>query len=146
MGSSSLSNTRLNPAISPATNRSLNTSVRETGQIYVPFVNWGLFVLVVVAVVFFGSSTKLAGAYGVAVTIDMTITTVMTFFVIRFAWKLPLPLCLLATGFFFLIDITFFASNMLKLVAGGWFPIVIGIGMFIDHSFYLIVYLLLMTF
>jgi len=71
--------------------RILHTSVRDTGQIYVPFVNWGLFVLVVVAVVFFGSSSKLAGAYGVAVTIDMTITTVMTFFVIQ-----PLVIAMLA--------------------------------------------------
>jgi KUP system potassium uptake protein len=73
---------------------------------------------------------RLASAYGIAVTLDMTITTVMTFFVIRYGWKYPLLPCLLATGFFFIIDITFFASNMLKLVAGGWFPIVIGIGMF----------------
>jgi len=55
---------------------------------------------------------------------------VMTFFVIRYGWKYPLLPCLLATGFFFVIDITFFASNMLKLVAGGWFPLVIGVGMF----------------
>lgn len=110
--------------------RILHTSVRDTGQIYVPFINWGLFVLVVVAVVFFGSSTKLAGAYGVAVTIDMTITTVMTFFVIRYGWKYPLALCVAATGAFFLIDVTFLASNLLKIAAGGWFPLMIGIGMF----------------
>ncbi|MBB4843153.1 KUP system potassium uptake protein [Paucibacter oligotrophus] len=110
--------------------RILHTSVRDTGQIYVPFVNWGLFVFIVLAVVLFGSSSKLAGAYGIAVTIDMTITTVMTFFVIRHGWKYPLPLCLLATGFFFVIDLTFLASNMLKLLAGGWFPLMIGIGMF----------------
>jgi len=110
--------------------RILHTSVRDTGQIYVPFVNWGLFVFIVLAVVLFGSSSKLAGAYGIAVTIDMTITTVMTFFVIRHGWKYPLPLCLLATGFFFVIDLTFLASNMLKLVAGGWFPLMIGIAMF----------------
>jgi KUP system potassium uptake protein len=60
----------------------------------------------------------------------MTITTVMTFFVIRYGWKYPLWLCLAATGIFFVIDVAFFASNMLKLFAGGWFPIVIGIGMF----------------
>ncbi|MEJ6005016.1 potassium transporter Kup [Paucibacter sp. AS339] len=110
--------------------RILHTSVRDIGQIYVPFVNWGLFVFIVLAVVLFGSSSKLAGAYGIAVTIDMTITTVMTFFVIRYGWKYPLPLCILATGFFFIIDVTFLSSNMLKLVAGGWFPLMIGIGMF----------------
>ena len=107
-----------------------HTSVRDTGQIYVPFVNWGLFVFIVLAVGLFKTSSNLASAYGIAVTLDMTITTVMTFFVIRFGWKYPLLPSLAATGFFFIIDITFFASNMLKLLAGGWFPIVIGIGMF----------------
>ncbi len=107
-----------------------HTSVRDTGQIYVPFVNWGLFVFIVLAVGLFKTSSNLASAYGIAVTLDMSITTVMTFFVIRFGWKYPLLPSLLATGFFFIIDFTFFASNMLKLVAGGWFPIVIGIGMF----------------
>ena len=107
-----------------------HTSVRDTGQIYVPFVNWGLFVFIVLAVGLFKTSSNLASAYGIAVTLDMSITTVMTFFVIRFGWKYPLLPSLLATGFFFVIDITFFASNMLKLLAGGWFPIVIGIGMF----------------
>ncbi|WP_119290052.1 potassium transporter Kup [Azohydromonas sediminis] len=110
--------------------RLLHTSVRETGQIYVPFVNWGLYVLIVLAVVLFGSSSRLAAAYGIAVTLDMTITTVMTFFVLRYGWKYPLALCLGATGVFFVIDVTFFASNLLKLVAGGWFPLVIGLGMF----------------
>ncbi|MEH0166375.1 potassium transporter Kup [Paucibacter sp. JuS9] len=110
--------------------RIVHTSVRDTGQIYVPFINWGLFAFVVLAVVFFGSSSKLAGAYGVAVTIDMTITTVMTFYVIRFGWKYPLLPCILATGVFFLIDITFLASNLLKVAHGGWFPLLIGIWMF----------------
>ena len=110
--------------------RILHTSVRDTGQIYVPFINWMLFAFVVVAVSFFGSSSKLAGAYGVAVTIGMTITTVMTFFVIRYGWKYPLPLCILATIFFFIIDVAFLASNLLKLLAGGWFPLAIGVAMF----------------
>lgn len=110
--------------------RIIHTSVRDTGQIYVPFVNWGLFAFVVVAVAFFESSSRLAGAYGVAVTIDMTITTVMTFFVIRFGWRYPLWLCVVATGAFFLIDATFLASNLLKVAHGGWFPLLIGFGMF----------------
>ena len=110
--------------------RILHTSERETGQIYVPFVNWGLYVLIVLAVALFKTSSNLASAYGIAVTMDMTITTVMTFFVIRYGWGYPLALCVAATGFFFVIDVTFFASNMLKLFAGGWFPLVIGIGMF----------------
>ena len=108
-----------------------HTSVRDTGQIYVPFVNWGLYVFIVLAVMLFKSSSNLASAYGIAVTMDMTITTVMTFFVIRYGWKYPLWLCVAATGFFFVIDIAFFASNVLKFLHGGWFPIVIGIGMFL---------------
>jgi KUP system potassium uptake protein len=108
----------------------LHTSVRDTGQIYVPFVNWGLYVFIVLAVVMFKSSSNLASAYGIAVTLDMTITTVMTFFVIRYGWGYPVALCIAATGFFFAIDVVFFASNLLKLLHGGWFPIVIGVGMF----------------
>ncbi len=107
-----------------------HTSVRDTGQIYVPFVNWGLYVFIVLAVALFKSSSSLASAYGIAVTMDMTITTIMTFYVIRYGWKYPLSLCLAATGFFFVIDVAFFASNLLKLFGGGWFPLVIGIGMF----------------
>ncbi len=107
-----------------------HTSVRDTGQIYVPFVNWGLYVCIVLAVVLFKSSSALAGAYGIAVTIDMTITTVMTFFVIRHGWKYPLWLCIASTVFFFIVDVTFLSSNLLKLIAGGWFPLLIGAGMF----------------
>ncbi len=107
-----------------------HTSVKETGQIYMPFVNWGLFVLIVLAVVLFKSSSNLAAAYGIAVTLDMLITTVLTFFVIRYAWHYPLPLCIAATGAFFVIDFAFFASNMVKLVEGGWFPLLIAGGVF----------------
>ncbi|MFD0668062.1 potassium transporter Kup [Ramlibacter sp. MAHUQ-53] len=103
-----------------------HTSVSDTGQIYMPFVNWGLFVAIVLAVVMFRSSSNLAAAYGIAVTLDMLITTILTFFVIRFGWKYPLWLCLAATGWFFIIDVTFFASNLLKLLDGGWFPLLIG--------------------
>jgi KUP system potassium uptake protein len=110
--------------------RILHTSVRDTGQIYVPFINWSLFIFIVLAVVLLGSSGKLAGAYGIAVTIDMSITTVMTFFVIRYGWRLPLLPSLMSTLFFFMIDVTYLASNLLKLVSGGWFPLMIGIGMF----------------
>ena len=103
-----------------------HTSVRETGQIYIPFVNWGLFVAIVLAVVMFRSSSNLAAAYGIAVTLDMLITTTLTFFVIRYGWKYPLALCIAATGWFFVVDFTFFASNLLKLFDGGWFPLMIG--------------------
>ena len=108
----------------------LHTSVRDMGQIYIPLVNWGLFVAIVLAVVMFRSSSNLAAAYGIAVTLDMLITTILTFFVIRFGWGYPLALCVAATGFFFVVDLAFFASNLLKLFQGGWFPLMIGGGVF----------------
>ena len=104
----------------------LHTSERDTGQIYIPMVNWGLFVTIVLAVVLFRSSSNLAAAYGIAVTLDMLITTVLTFFVIRYRWNYPLALCLAATGVFFVVDLAFFASNLLKFMEGGWFPLIIG--------------------
>jgi len=104
----------------------LHTSVKDMGQIYMPFVNWGLFATIVLAVVMFKSSSNLAAAYGIAVCTDMLITTVLTFYVIRYSWKYPLWLCISATGFFFLVDIAFWASNLLKLFEGGWFPLLIG--------------------
>ncbi len=103
-----------------------HTSVRDTGQIYIPLVNWGLFVTIVLAVVMFRSSSNLAAAYGIAVCTDMLITTVLTFFVIRYKWNYPLFLCIAATGWFFVVDFAFFASNMFKLFDGGWFPLLIG--------------------
>ncbi len=104
----------------------LHTSVRDTGQIYIPFVNWGLFVAIVMAVVMFKSSSNLAAAYGIAVTTDMLITTILTFYVVRHGWKYPLWLCLAATGIFFVVDFAFWSSNLLKLMDGGWFPLAIG--------------------
>jgi KUP system potassium uptake protein len=103
-----------------------HTSVRDTGQIYMPAVNWGLFIAVVIAVVLFRSSSNLAAAYGITVTLDMLITTTLTFFVIRYSWRYPLALCIAATGWFFVVDLLFFSSNLLKIVDGGWFPLLIG--------------------
>ena len=108
-----------------------HTSETDTGQIYMPFVNWGLFVAIVMAVGMFRSSSNLAAAYGIAVCTDMLITTVLTFFVIRYAWKMPLLLCIGATGFFFVVDLAFWASNLLKLFDGGWFPLAIGAAVFL---------------
>ena len=103
-----------------------HTSVKEMGRIYMPLVNWGLFVAIALAVLLFRSSGNLAAAYGIAVTLDMLITTMLTYFVIRYRWKYPLALCLLATGFFLVVDLAFFSSNLLKLFDGGWFPLLIG--------------------
>jgi KUP system potassium uptake protein len=107
-----------------------HTNVKETGQIFMPFVNWGLFVAIVLAVMLFKSSSNLAAAYGIAVTLDMLITTVLTFFVIRYAWHYPLPLCIASTALFFVVDLAFFSSNLLKLFEGGWFPLMIAAGVF----------------
>ncbi len=108
-----------------------HTNVKEAGQIYMPFVNWSLFVAIVLAVVMFRSSSNLAAAYGIAVTLDMLITTTLTFFVVRYNWRYPLPLCIAATGCFFLVDLAFFSSNLLKLLQGGWFPLFIGASVFL---------------
>ncbi len=103
----------------------LHTSVKDTGQIYIPVVNWGLFVVIVLAVVMFKSSSNLAAAYGIAVCTDMLITTVLTFFVIHYGWKYSLALSLAVTGFFLVVDLAFWASNLMKLLEGGWFPLLI---------------------
>jgi len=107
-----------------------HTNVKETGQIFIPLVNWGLFVTIVLAVMLFKSSSNLAAAYGIAVTMDMLITTMLTFFVIRYTWRYPLPLCIAATSVFFCVDFAFFASNLMKLLEGGWFPLLIAGGVF----------------
>jgi KUP system potassium uptake protein len=103
-----------------------HTSAKTMGQIYIPAVNWILLVVVAAAVVGFGSSTRLASAYGVAVMGTMLATTFLTFFVIRYGWGYPLWLCALATGFFLLIDSTLFAAALLKIHEGGWFPLALG--------------------
>ena len=108
----------------------LHTSARVSGQIYVPAVNWLLLAAVLAAVTGFGSSSRLASAYGVAVMGTMLVTTFLTFFVIRFGWGYPLWLCLAATGAFMVIDATFFAAAMHKIFDGGWFPLLLGAAIF----------------
>ena len=104
----------------------VHTSAREMGQIYIPSINWTLCTAVVAAVIGFGSSSRLAGAYGVAVTATMMVDTLLTFYVIRYAWHYPLWLCVLATGFFLVVDVSFFSATLLKIADGGWFPLAIG--------------------
>ncbi|MCX7276844.1 MAG: potassium transporter Kup [Burkholderiales bacterium] len=112
----------------------LHTSVRDTGQIYVPVVNWTLLAGVVAAVLMFGSSDALAAAYGISVSLLMVITTALTFFVVRYGWGYSLPLCLAATGFFLVVDFVFLASNSLKILQGGWFPLAMAIVLYIVMS------------
>src|SRR5688572_20956960 len=108
----------------------VHTSAKEIGQVYLPGVNWLLCAAVVAAVIGFGSSSRLAGAYGVAVTGTMLVDTLLTFFVIRYAWRYPLWLCVFATGFFLIVDLAFFSATLLKIADGGWFPLAIGAGVF----------------
>jgi len=106
--------------------RVLHTSARDAGQVYLPLVNWTLFVVIVVAVLVFQSSSQLASAYGVAVTIDMLVTTLLTFFVVRYAWGHGWLLAALATGCFLVVDALFLGANLTKMIDGGWFPLLIG--------------------
>ncbi len=112
----------------------LHTSEREIGQVYVPTINWLLLGAVVLSVVGFGSSTALGSAYGIAVTGTMMITTLLTFFVVRYTWHYNWWLCVLSTGFFFAIDAVFFSANLLKFLQGGWYPLVIGALIFVIMS------------
>jgi KUP system potassium uptake protein len=106
------------------------TSAREVGQIYMPEVNWILLVAVLLAVVGFGSSSALASAYGIAVTVTMLITTALTFFVVRHGWGYPLPVALAATGAFLVLDGVLVISCSLKFLEGGWFPLAAGVLIF----------------
>ena len=104
----------------------VQTSARERGQIYIPGINWILLAAVMGAVIGFGSSSRLASAYGVAVTGTMLVTTIVTFFLIRYGWGYPLWACIAATGCFVVVDAAFFSSCLLKVADGGWFPLAIG--------------------
>ncbi len=103
-----------------------HTSAHEAGQIYMPLVNWLLLGGVIAAVLGFRSSSALAGAYGIAVTLTMMITTLLTWFVIRDCWHLPGPLAAGATLFFLCIDALLVAGCALKFFDGGWFPLAMG--------------------
>ena len=110
------------------------TSAREAGQIYIPAVNWLLLVAVLLAVFGFGSSSAMASAYGIAVTITMLITTLLTFFVVRYGWHVSLPLVGVATLAFLALDLLLVLSCAIKFVQGGWFPLVLGTGIFVVMS------------
>ena len=102
-----------------------HTSSAERGQIYVPGINWALFLAVVVLVVTFGSSESLAAAYGIAVTGTMSITTVLAFVVARRRWRWGWTQTFVVLGVFLVIDLSFFTANLPKFADGGWLPLVI---------------------
>ena len=107
-----------------------HTSERQIGQIYVPFINWALLTAVILLVIGFRSSSNLAGAYGIAVTLAMLIDSISLFVVMRRLWNWPIVVALLVAVPFIVIDVSFLASNSLKIPDGGWFPILSGIVVF----------------
>jgi KUP system potassium uptake protein len=107
-----------------------HTSKEEVGQVYVPAVNWIVFAAVVALVVGFGSSERLASAYGIAVTGTLAIDTLLFFFVVRAIWGRPLWLVIAGATTFLIVDLTFFAANLTKVVHGGWFPLAIALAVF----------------
>ncbi|TFV90227.1 potassium transporter Kup [Oxalobacteraceae bacterium OM1] len=106
--------------------RVVYTSEREMGQIYIPFINWLQLTAVVLAVIGFASSSNLASAYGIAVTLTMLLTTLLTFFVVRYGWGYNAGLVGAVTLGFLAVDAAFFSANTLKILHGGWFPLVLG--------------------
>jgi KUP system potassium uptake protein len=107
-----------------------HTSAREIGQIYIPVLNWTLMAACIALVVGFGSSSNLAAAYGVAVTTDMVIVTVLLSVVARQLWRWKMPLVLLFAAFFLAIDLSFFGANIVKIAHGGWFPLLVAAAVF----------------
>ncbi|WP_316899235.1 potassium transporter Kup [Pseudodesulfovibrio indicus] len=107
--------------------RVTHTSVTHKGQIYVAPVNWVLMACTVGLVLGFRSSSKLAAAYGVAVTASMLVTATLFFVVMRKRWNWSLPVAGLLTALFFTVDFSFFAANMTKIFHGAWFPLVIAL-------------------
>ena len=107
------------------------TSADEYGQIYVPFVNWTMMVLTVALTVSFGSSDRLAGAYGTAVSTTMLLTTALLYNVMRSRWRWPVGLALITSGIFLTVDFAFFAANLFKIRDGGWIPLTFGALVFV---------------
>jgi KUP system potassium uptake protein len=106
------------------------TSEREMGQIYIPNINWLLLVAVVILVLMFRSSSNLASAYGIAVTLTMMIDTVLAFVVVRALWGWNWLQAGLFLAFFVIVDFAFFSANVVKVFDGGWFPLVLGAAIF----------------
>jgi KUP system potassium uptake protein len=103
-----------------------HTSSEEIGQVYVPQVNWGLMASTILIVIGFQSSSALAAAYGIAVTMTMIITAMLLHVVATERWGWPRAVAFAVTGLFLIIDFAFFGANLLKILQGGWLPLVIG--------------------
>jgi KUP system potassium uptake protein len=109
----------------------MQTSEHEIGQIYLPWINWVLLAAIIGLVLGFGSSSNLAAAYGIAVTATMAIDSILAFVVMRFLWGWHIAFALPLAAAFLFIDIAYFTSNAIKIVEGGWFPVLIGIVVFV---------------
>jgi KUP system potassium uptake protein len=107
------------------------TSADEYGQIYVPFVNWSMMAFTVALAAGFGSSDRLAGAYGTAVSTTMVLTTALLYHVMRSRWQWPLCQAAAFTGILLAVDLAFFSANLLKVLEGGWIPLTFGALVFI---------------
>jgi KUP system potassium uptake protein len=107
------------------------TSADEYGQIYVPFINWMMMGFTVALTAGFGSSDRLAGAYGTAVSTTMVLTTALLYNVMRTRWHWSRLQAAAVTGLFLVVDLAFFSANLLKIREGGWIPITIGALIFI---------------
>ncbi|HZK91393.1 MAG TPA: potassium transporter Kup [Stellaceae bacterium] len=107
-----------------------HTSAQERGQVYVPAINNLLLVAVAATVLGFRSSDALGAAYGIAVTGTMTVTTVLAFIYLRHGARWPLWKLVPLFGLFFVVDVSFFSANLLKIGEGGWFPLVVGFALF----------------
>jgi KUP system potassium uptake protein len=107
------------------------TSGEEYGQIYVPFVNWAMMIGTLALTWGFGSSQKLSGAYGTAVSTTMLLTTALLYNAMRDIWGWRVLPAALVTGLFLVVDIGFFAANLLKLREGGWIPLALGVVLFL---------------
>ena len=103
------------------------TSTTEMGQIYMPQVNRVLLVAVLLVTIGFGSASALASAYGIAVTGTMLITTLLIYFVMRHAWRLPLVPALAATALFLSVDVALLSACLWKFANGGWFPVLLAV-------------------
>jgi KUP system potassium uptake protein len=110
------------------------TSDETYGQIYVPAVNWMMMIATVAIAVAFGSSDKLAGAYGTAVSTTMLLTTCLLYAAMRRIWRWSLGASLAVAGVFFIVDLAFFYANLLKIAEGGWLPLTLGAGIFFIMS------------
>jgi KUP system potassium uptake protein len=107
-----------------------HTSSREIGQIYVPSVNWALMLLTCALVLSFQTSSNIAGAYGVALSTLMVMTTLMFYVMSREVWKWSVPRAAFVVGVFLAMDIPFLVANALKIRHGGWVPLAIAAGIF----------------